>query len=275
MISLAAFQRLGLGSADSAELTKRGPLPKLLRTKTAALYHSSVWHDNVTRMFLRALVGLYVYGEIDDCHKCALYFCADTIEEERTFTRVMKNFWADDQASRFLRVRFRRIRTKPEHDITNMLYDFPYNQQQEATTTDSQLALELRRLSRFTEIFQTLTCEHLMKPTDDDHHYALSIPSPDPVWNVVKINSVESGIISKRFRVRRFNVVQKFTADQRALVIPVIFISRKYEHNFVPSAYLNIDRDIKNEAKMLKELKEKHKERKWVSFTFYLKLTTY
>lgn len=101
------YENIGLEAADSRELALLGPLPRTLKNMRAAVYHATIWRDCVTRMFLRALVGLYVYGKIDSCHTQALYYCADTTEDLCRYVAVMSKFWESDLAT-FLRKRFRR-----------------------------------------------------------------------------------------------------------------------------------------------------------------------
>jgi hypothetical protein len=101
---------IGLVENDAKQLTdlacEAGHLARLLSTRSACLYHNYKWQSVLTRMFLRTLVGMYVYDGVDEAHMAAIYhensYCSPC-----AYHTLMKRFWHSELAH-FLRVRLRR-----------------------------------------------------------------------------------------------------------------------------------------------------------------------
>lgn len=232
------YIRLGLHPDDCHQLGGKF-LPRELREKTAALYHSTIWRDTVTRMFLRTLVGLYVYGEIDECHRRALYFCAECADDERRYVDIMKRFWSD-KISRFLRVKFRR--TRPQSVDQTSLLD------------------ELARLSLFTDTFQEFDLSSFIISTNDygDEEDVDMVPSPDSVWNSVYICAVQCINATESGRVRKFLVKSRWSFEY--FLVHVVYFDKQREHELQVSEFL----DIAGKNKI-----EYQRRRRWRALTFY------
>ena len=89
-------------------LTSSGTsMPRELERLKNEIYHSDQIVSPITRMFLRVLVGLYVYHEVDVDHYKAIFYTHRPSNPE--FRRVQKRFINSPTLSRFLRVKFRRL----------------------------------------------------------------------------------------------------------------------------------------------------------------------